>query len=350
VEYLEEGGAAALSFSWQVLNAAPGPTLPPPTAPPTSVPPTAIPTPTPTALPASVWLAEYYANAELQGSPVVTRTESNLAFEWAEGSPAGGVPADRFSARFTRRMTLAPGTYRIGLVADDGGRVYVDGRQIIDEWYSGPRRYAIVDVPLGGEHLIRVEYFEQSGSAALYFGLEPRDNAGPSPTPTAISPTPSPGDYWAAEYWNNPDLAGQPTLEREEAGLAFDWQEGSPDRTIHEDTFSARFTRTLTLPRGTYRLHLVVDDGARVYVDDQMVIDEWVTGIRRHVIYDMALEGEHTFCVEYYENRGGAALFFAWEGLSGAAGRLGIASDTLEDTLEAAPQGEQNTPRGWRGR
>lgn len=122
--------------------------------------------------------------------------------------------------------------------------------------------------------------------------------------------------------------------------LAFDWREGSPDPRLDADTFSARYTRLVALPKGVYRLHLVVDDGARVYVDGTLVIDEWRSDIRRHVIHDLPLDGQHTFLVEYFENKGDAALFFAWEGLSGTAARQGASSDSLAATLQAARAAE----------
>ncbi len=345
VDYLEVGGAAALSFAWEPLGA-PAPATPAPTntLPPTSTPPTATPTATATATPANAWHGEYYGNMNLQGSPLLTREEAQLAFEWGEGSPGPQIPSDRFSARFTRRIRLAPGTYRIGLVVDDGGRVYVDGKLVIDEWRTGTRRHVVTDLPLGGQHELRVEYFENAGAAALYFGLEalpaptPQQNVPrPSATPTR---TPDPASLWRGEYYDNAELASQPEFVRTEADLAFDWREGSPDPRLEADTFSARFTRLVALPKGVYRLHLVVDDGARVYVDGTLVIDEWRSDIRRHVIHDLPLDGQHTFLVEYFENKGDAALFFAWEGLSGTAARQGAASDNLSVTLQAARAAE----------
>ena len=337
IEYLEDGGAAALSFSWEALRQPVTTSTVPPTS---AAQPTPTPSSTATVVPGNVWIGEYFGNMELQGTALLIREEPQLAFEWGEGAPAPQLPADRFSARFTRRVSLAPGNYRIGLVADDGGRVYVDGRLIIDEWRSGTRRHVIADLPLGGEHLLRVEFFENGGDAALYFGLEllggPTPQQ-PTPSPTATpTRTPDPADMWKGEYYGNAGLEGQPQFVRYEMDVAFDWREGSPDRRLDADRFSARYTRAVTLPKGIYRLHLVVDDGARIYVDGALVVDEWRTAIRRHVIHEMPLDGQHSFRVEYFENKGGAALFFAWEGLSGTALEEGTISENLAKTLQAA--------------
>ena len=45
------------------------------------------------------------------GAPVLTRTDDAIDFDWGEGSPGPAVPADRFSARWTRTKTYEAGTY-----------------------------------------------------------------------------------------------------------------------------------------------------------------------------------------------------------------------------------------------
>jgi len=343
VDYFEQGGAAALGLGWELISP-PVPTATATVAPPTStptqtpVPPTPTPSPTPTQVPANIWIGEYYSNTDLIGTPLVTREEQAVAFEWGEGSPHPSLPNDRFSARFSQRVTLSPGIYRLGLVMDDGARLYVDGQLVIDEWRATVRRHVVADMPLGGEHVIRIEYFENGGAAALYYGLEflrPTDGT-PAPTTPVPTATPTPAAEWMAEYYDNTDLRGEPEFTRREEELSFDWREEEPDRRLGRDEFSARYTRTMEFPRGTYRLHLVVDDGARVYVDGTLVIDQWRSGIRRHVVHDLVLEGTHTIVVEYYENKGGAALFFAWEAVGGAALGEGEASENLLTTLDAA--------------
>ena len=56
--------------------------------------------------------AEYFANRNLQGSPVLTRTDDAIDFDWGVGTPGDGVPADNFSARWTKSVTLDEGNYK----------------------------------------------------------------------------------------------------------------------------------------------------------------------------------------------------------------------------------------------
>jgi len=143
----------------------------------------------------------------------------------------------------------------------------------------------------------------------------------PSPEPTegpTVAPTATPWPTvvpvviteWRGEYYANPWTSGQPSLVRNEERICFDWGDGSPAGDIPVNHFSARFTRRLDLPAGRYRLRAVVDDGVRVYVDDQLVIDGWRVGDEREYLHEMRLEGTHELRVEYFENESRAMIRF----------------------------------------
>ncbi len=80
---------------------------------------------------------------------------------------------------------------------------------------------------------------------------------------------------WQAAYWDNRTLSGPATVSRSDANLDFDWGTGSPDPALPADGFSARWTRYLYLEAGTYRFRATADDGVRVFVNDQSIIDGW---------------------------------------------------------------------------
>ena len=86
------------------------------------------------------WQGEYFGNRSLSGSPVLTRDDATIDFEWGHGSPASGVPSDGFSVRWTRTVPFSVGNYRFTATGDDGIRVYVDQRLIINEWRDQPAR------------------------------------------------------------------------------------------------------------------------------------------------------------------------------------------------------------------
>ncbi len=126
--------------------------------------------PPPPPPPPEPFAAEYFDNSLLLGAPVVTRSDNTIDFDWVEGSPDPLIPADRFSARWTRTKAYTAGTYRFSVTGDDGIRVVVDGAEVVNGWfYQAPTTYS-ADVPLTeGEHTVVVEYFEHTGGAVARF-------------------------------------------------------------------------------------------------------------------------------------------------------------------------------------
>jgi hypothetical protein len=120
------------------------------------------------------WKGEYFPGIDLLGSPTAVADEGAgfLAFDWGSGGPGRcGIGSDRFSARFTRTLSFAAGTYRFVARVDDGVRLYVDGRLQLDRWFDQAPTSYTVDVPLAaGEHSIEFHYYENGGGATL--GLE----------------------------------------------------------------------------------------------------------------------------------------------------------------------------------
>lgn len=144
----------------QVLRI-PGAGAPPPVV----VPPVVTPPPPPP----TAWTGLYYPNKDLSGTPALVRQDSDIQFNWGNGSPAPGLPVDNFSVLWTRSFTYAGGNYRFFATADDGVRVYVDNVLVIDAWREQPSTSYFGDVYLSpGSHDIRVDYFEATQVASIH--------------------------------------------------------------------------------------------------------------------------------------------------------------------------------------
>jgi hypothetical protein len=119
---------------------------------------------------------------------------------------------------------------------------------------------------------------------------------------------------WRGEYFANPDLAGDPTMIRDDPEIAFDWALGTPGPGLPVDGFSARWTRAVYLPAGAWRFNVTVDDGARLWVDGQLLIDQWHVSAPVTYSGSIALgSGDHDLRVEYYENLERAQVRVWWE-------------------------------------
>ena len=259
---------------------------------------------TPTITPslaAQGWLGEYFANSSLAGSPVMTRTDGVIDFQWRQGSPDPTVPADRFSVRWRRRWLFEGGSYRFFAYSDDGVRLWVDGILVIDQWRDQPATLTYGDLNLSaGEHEVRVEYYEALDSAEIRVWWEQQ----------GLYPD------WRGEYFANPDLAGKPVLVRNDTEIAFNWGSGSPAPEVPTDRFSVRWTRTATFEEGAYRFNIRVDDGVRLWVDGLLLVDEWhPSAAMTYQGYLWLPAGPHALRVEYFEAGGGALVYFEWERL-----------------------------------
>jgi len=418
----------------------------------------------------SDWRGEYWNNQSLSGSPTLCRNDSQVDFNWGTGSPGGGVPNDKFSARWTRNRDFAVGRYRFHLAGDDGIRLWVDANLIIDQWKDQGRTEYTAERDLsGGSHSLKVDYYENGGDANITLWWEAVGGSGCSPSADQIAlfvdanysgqcVTKGIGSYsnpaalglpndsissikvgsnvqvtlcrddnysgtcetftgndsdltdnsigndqvssakveqrgadgppgyafcanegqrcnfsgtkdvaygansqffykygvangidcnnatfgdpisgvgkacytkdnaggcpsisdWRGEYWNNQSLSGTPTLCRNDSQVDFNWGTGSPGGGVPNDKFSARWTRSQGFAAGRYRFHLAGDDGIRLWVDTNLIIDQWKDQGRTEYTAERDLSGgSHSLKVEYYENGGDANITLWWETVGG---------------------------------
>lgn len=248
------------------------------------------------------WRGEYYNNTSLSGEPVLVREDPAIGFNWADVSPGPGVNADKFSVRWTQSIYFQPGSYRFEMTVDDGARLWVNGRRLIDAWQvQSPRTYTAEIYLPGGYTPVKMEYFDNLLGAVAHLSW---------------SPAPARTDFWRAEYYRGTTLNGAPVLVRSEADINYNWGESSPaPALLGVDRFSARWQRTLNLPAGTYHFNMTVDDGGRLWLDGRLLIDAWQVQSPRTYTADVYLPGQSvTVRMEYFENTGGAVARLRWSG------------------------------------
>jgi hypothetical protein len=246
------------------------------------------------------WRGEYFGNRTLTGIPDLVRYDSTIDFNWKNNSPASVLDADNFSVRWTTKAEFEAATYRFSVLVDDGARLYVDDRLVLDSWNEGTLREVTTEVALvKGSHTLRLEYFEHRNDARIRLTWE------------KVSSPSFPG--WTAKYWNNRSLNGSPVLVRNDDDIDFNWRESSPAEGIPVDNFSARWTREVKFNAGIYHFLVRMDDGARLWIDGQLVVDEWKDGDNRVVELDLVMsQGKHDLKLEYYEHTGEARVRLRW--------------------------------------
>ncbi len=282
------------------------------------------------------WNAYYWNNTALSGTPVLERLEPNLDYRWGSGSPDPKVWADGFSARWTRYLDLAAGNYRFTTVSDDGLRLYIDGKLLINEWTDHPPKTVAAETSISaGHHLVVVEFYENKGDATASVSWAPV---------SAIQ-------NWRGEYFGNKTLSGSPLLVRDDAKVDFGWGAASPaPGIVPTDVFSVRWTRTINPGAGNYRFSITVDDGARLWVNNHLLIDRWKDQAATTYTGDIFLPaGNVPIKMEYYENMGDAVARLSWTRTDGASTGI-IVDDTDPGFVKGgSPTGWHTQPEGYGG-
>ena len=126
------------------------------------------------------------------------------------------------------------------------------------------------------------------------------------------------GAYYSNHYPTNA-FSGSPNLTRVDATVNFDWSGGSPDASISADHFTVRWTGDVQpLFSETYMFYTRTDDGARLWVNNQLLIDKWVDQGATEWSGTIALAAGVRYAIEmdYYENGGAASAQLSWSGPS----------------------------------
>ena len=126
---------------------------------------------------------EYFKGKELEGAPVLTRADARVDFRWFRGAPTDdlvsrgelaadkALPPDDYSARWTGQLVPpVTGEYEITVAADDGFRLFLDGKPLLDEWTTTSRlraKTAKVALTAGQPRDLRLEYFEAVRDAEI---------------------------------------------------------------------------------------------------------------------------------------------------------------------------------------
>lgn len=294
------------------------------------------------------WTAVYWNNIELIGDPQVYRTDGKINFDWGHGSPHGDINPDNFGARWNRTVHFAEeGMYRFEATMDDGMRVWIDDVKVIDSWYDSQEHVITFDYWMTeGDHHIQVDYYERGGEAVAQFswsipqgggggnrgGRAGGRGGGRRGMNAAPMPTPIPGvDVWLAEYYNNSSLDREPDFVRGEEIIDYMWGSTSPEpNVVNADHFSVRWSRQVYFAPGTYTFVMSADEGARVWVDGEQVIDGWsISGDVQDLVGVIELDGGTSqVVVEYFEYTGLAEARFAW-----FLGTPSIEGDPLPDGM-----------------
>lgn len=270
--------------------------------------------------------------------PVLTRLEGAPDYFWYYGTPNGNtyISADNYSASW--EGYLAPsttGNYTFQLDADDKARVLLDlndgnGLQQIlengwDTTATGTFKQSTsfsLTIPAApaNRYRMRVEFVETTGAAKCRFQWK-LNSGSYANIPSGNVYTNNTGSTagWTANFYANTTLTGSPVRTQTDSAITNgnngDWGAGTFDPAVFQDNFTARWTGQVQPQYSeTYYFVARVDDGVKLWVNNQLIVNRWPGGgvtdsqgaitLQAGVLYDIALE--------YYEATGSAEAHLSW--------------------------------------
>jgi YVTN family beta-propeller protein len=134
-----------------------------------------------------------------------------------------------------------------------------------------------------------------------------------------------------ARYFANITLSGNPVLTRTE-GVNFNWGTGSPGAGVPVNSFSVRWTGRVVMPTtGTYRFQTESDDGVRLWINGQLVVNNWTDHSRTTdtgAAMAFTAGQQADVVMEYYERNGSAVARLRWL-TPGATGYVAVPTSQL---------------------
>lgn len=128
------------------------------------------------------------------------------------------------------------------------------------------------------------------------------------------------GTGLTGKYYNlrgTSNFNGTPILERIDPVINFNWGTGSPAASIREDEFSVRWTGFIQ-PRtaGMYTFYVTSNDGARLYVNGQLIINRWVNQSTTELSANILLEAgvRYSLQLDYFDSFAEAVCQLRWSG------------------------------------
>lgn len=291
----------------------------------------------------------YYNNTTLTEPSAATRSDGPINFNWGAGAPGPtGIGADTFSVRWTGYVrATTSGIHRFRTVSDDGVRLYVNGTLVINRWNdhsSATDTSPDISLVAGQSYSLVLEYYENAGSAVIQLSWQTPGSgsyvaipAGPTPTLgaglyecTAITkpPVSSCSTNLTAgitgKYFNNMSASGTVVATRLDGPINFDWGTGVPGPAgVNGDNFSVSWDGYIRVSQsGIYRFQTNSDDGVRLTVNGDLLIDQWNDhSVTTHTSVTVNLSAGNSYPIkmEYYENGGYAVAQLLWQTPAGGS-------------------------------
>ncbi len=276
----------------------------------------------------------YYNNKNLTGGVAGTRVDTSIDFDWTSGATGvGSQGADNFSIRWSGNFRApSTGNYQFQTQSDDGVRLWINNVLVIDNWNDhsvATDTTGNISLVAGQSYPVKLEFYENGGVATIRLLWKLPTSSSFSAITTESEPNPdtsasctiscNSGLFGGAvgKYYNNINLSGT-AVSRNDGAIAFDWGSSAPGVSgIGADNFSVRWDASLKVSTtGNYQFETITDDGVRLYVNNQLLIDNWTYHSQTsNTSSAIALTAGVYYPVrmEFFEGTGSAVAILNWK-------------------------------------
>lgn len=259
--------------------------------------------------------------------PSVERVDKDINFASTLEVFPGTKLVDNFYANWTGLIRIPKdGGYTFYLDSDDGSRLFIDGKQVVDHGGTHDMTEMSGRVELmAGDHELKVEFFDAEEEAGCILSWETAGQAKAVVPSTALFHKAAGGEPGLlAEYYRTedgtedfPDFPASkiPDLKRVDKTINFESTQDNWPGTQFKDFFYIRWTGTLRVPAdGNYTFYVESDDGSRLFIDVKQVVDNGGAHGMEEVAGNLKLTaGDHALKVEFFEKDIDAGCKFSWK-------------------------------------
>jgi len=255
------------------------------------------------------WLGEYYEGRNFERF-VLERIDEEVSFTWNHSSPEPSMPADDFSVRWTANVRApVAGSYQFMTASDDGVRLRVDNRLIIDDWndHGVKENVGTIQLDRGQLFVVELEYYEHGGGAEVHL-----DWMVPGERRTRLRNVRQPRGF-SAQYFAGENF-DELVMRRRDVTIDFA-RSGWVIPALPVDRFSVRWCGKLPITvSGIHVFHTTSDDGVRLWIDGELLIDHWtVHGVTEDTAAIELNAGDVVdLRLDFFEHVGDAVIRLEW--------------------------------------
>ncbi|KKQ97620.1 MAG: PA14 domain-containing protein [Candidatus Woesebacteria bacterium GW2011_GWB1_39_12] len=260
----------------------------------------------------------YYSGKDFQAFKIA-RIDAQVNFNWGISAPSSNIGSDNFAVRWVGQVeTPVSGDYIFSTRSDDGLRLFINNQLIINQWnnHSPTDHYGgAIRLEAGKKYNIILEYYENTGGSTiqLYWSY-PNQVRQIIPQQRlynlyALSNGGLRGNYYSGIGY------GTLRVSNIDSQVNYNWGLNSPNPALSTDYFSILWLGQITPPTtGLYTFYTNTDDGVRLFVNNQLLINNWTVHSPFENTASVYLEGgkKYNLLLEYYENQGGASIQLSW--------------------------------------